>query len=65
MEGIIMLINAQGKDVTKAIAKMERNNPQVFKKNRESILRNLREALVPGKPYPGSMFQLGERARMV
>lgn len=60
------LLNAKGQDVTNAIIKMQRNNPQVFRKNRESILCNLREVLIPSYKNSGtSMFSIEERARMV
>lgn len=60
------LFNAQGQDVTNAIIKMQRNNPQVFKKNRENILCNLREVLIPSHKNSGTkMFRMEERARMV
>lgn len=60
------LLNAKGQDVTNAIIKMQRNNPQVFKKNRESILCNLREVLIPSHKHSGtSMFSIEERARVV
>ena len=64
-EGIVMLINSQGKDVSNAITKMARDNPKVYHKNREHILVNLREILLPNNHHQGTMFQLGERARMV
>ena len=59
-----MLLNARGKDVTKAIERIARDNPKVYEKNREHLLHNLREVLVPSG-FHGKMFQLGERARMV
>ena len=61
-----MLLNTQGKDVSRAVIKMQRENPKVYKKNRENILCHLREVLIPSHRHSHtSMFQLGERARMV
>ncbi len=60
-----MLLNSQGQDVTKAVERIARDNPKVYHKSRENILHNLREILLPNNHHQGTMFQLGERARMV
>lgn len=57
-----MLLNAQGKDVTKAIELMEHHNPKVYRKNRINILEHLKEVLTPRNHHQGNMFQIGTRA---
>lgn len=60
-----MLMNAKGEDVTKAVTKLQRNNPKVYAKNRENILVHLREVLVPShKEHTAGMFSLEQRAVM-
>ena len=59
-----MLLNAQGKDVTKAIELMEHHNPQVYRKNRIGILEHLREVLTPRNHHQGKMFSIEARAVM-
>lgn len=57
-----MLINAQGKDVTKAIEALEQHNPKAYRKNRMDILSELKEVLTPRNHHQGKMFSIGERA---
>lgn len=57
-----MLINAQGKDVTKAIEALEQNNPKAYRKNRFDILSELKEVLTPRNHHQGKMFAISERA---
>lgn len=61
-----MLINAQGKDVSKAIMKLQRDNHKLYKKNRETLLRPLHEILIPShRNSHTGMFSIQERARLV
>jgi hypothetical protein len=57
-----MLLNAQGKDVTKQIEALEHHNPKVYRKNRFEILGALKEALCPRHHHQGDMFSIGARA---
>lgn len=58
-----MLLNAKGEDVTQAVAKLQRQNPKVYAKNRENILVHLREVLIPDhKQHNAGMFSIEQRA---
>ena len=60
-----MLLNAQGKDVTKDIIRMKREHPKHYRDCKAEILAPLREVLTPHHRGQGDMFSIGTRARLV
>lgn len=59
-----MLINKQGKNVTKLISNLEKENPKKYKRDREFILSNVSEILIPDNHHQDDMFTIGKRANL-
>jgi hypothetical protein len=60
-----MLLNAQGKDVTKEVEAMKRDHPKHYRDGRAEILAPLKEVLTPAHRGQGKMFRIETRARLI
>jgi|694.fasta_scaffold01034_44 hypothetical protein len=60
-----MLLNAQGKDVTKDVQRMKQEHPKHYRDGKAEILSPLREVLTPAHYERNGMFSIGARARLI